>query len=161
MNPEFPIIHDLVFMTAVDYLSNSYRRSIHEFTDMSASATMGERAKQQIDLLNDFFTQIKTDSTILRVKNAHDVQLLLETYFLNNDYKELIRLKTFELISAIGVQNIGHLATLFSHCYSMSDASTVSTISSPVDLANVLTNNPWLIMIIVSLFTRVTDTPGS
>lgn len=161
MNPEYPIIHDLVFMTAVDYLSNSYRRSIHEFTEMSTSKTMGERAKQQIDLLNDFFTQIKTDTSILQVKNAHDVQVLLEAYFLNNDYKELIRLKTFEMISAIGVAHVSHLATLFSHCYSMSDASTVSNTLSHIDLAVVLSNNPWLVMIIVSLFTRVTDTPGS
>jgi hypothetical protein len=101
MNPELPIIHDLVFVTAVDCMASSFRRTIHELTESSAHPKFGESAKQSMDVVADFFNQIKSDTSILDVKNANDVQKLLESYFLNNDYRSLIRTKTFELTSIL------------------------------------------------------------
>jgi hypothetical protein len=159
MNPELPIIHDLVFVTAVDCMASSFRRTIHELTESSAHPKFGESAKQSMDVVADFFNQIKSDTSILDVKNANDVQKLLESYFLNNDYRSLIRTKTFELTSILGEANLKHLASHLSKSFALADASIVNTSVDPTSMATVLLNNPWLIMIIVSLFARVTDGP--
>lgn len=159
MNPELPIIHDLVFVTAVDCMASSFRRTIHELNESSTHPKFGEIAKKNIDLVAEFFNQIKSDNSILNVKNAHDVLKLVEAYYLNPDYNPLIRQKTFELTAILGEANLKHLATHLSKAFTLTDASVATQSTPPADIANVLLQNPWLIMVIVSIFARVTDGP--
>ncbi len=160
MTGEIPLVYDLIVVTAIDHLANSYRRTIHELTETKEHPTFGESAKLRIDILADMFNQVKADNSILDLDNAATIQRLTESYYLNTDYKSIVRQKTFELVAFIGEDGIKHLAKVLSTAYTFSSASVATSTVSQADLANTLLKNPWLIMLILTVFARVVDQPG-
>lgn len=154
MSQDQPIFHDPVYVTANGFLSASYARTIKDLNDSSAHARYGERAKEQIDILSDFFNQVKSDMTIFQIRSAADITRLTEAYYLNSDYKPIITAKTFELCSTMGTSQIEHLAKLYGSAFKLMNSNSVAGIDI-VDLTQSLSANPWLIMLITTIFTRV------
>ena len=157
-----PPIHDRIFDEAVKRLTVCYRRSVSEAMAMIPNPQRKAMAELRLDVLTEMFTQIKTDASILMITNANDISRLNETYFQNADYGALLRSFTFEIAAYFGKSNMDHLAHHLASAFCLAHTGPINqSISFDTGaLSETLSRNPWLIILLMTSFCWIVDTPS-